>query len=113
MRRPLVELTLLIALLLVVSNVWADKRPKSADDYPSEVATAWFDTLYEVVKSEATALPRSLADLRRLGCCPLRGDRAGCAPAPFAGGSVAQFSRSPAAQGSRNSSTGLRWRTPY
>jgi membrane-associated phospholipid phosphatase len=57
MRRRLVELTLMIALLFVVPSVWADKLLEPADDEPSDVAAVWFDTLYEVVKSEATTYP--------------------------------------------------------
>ena len=59
MRRPLVEFTLLIALMFVVPSAWADQRPEPADDEPSDVATVWFDTLYDVVKSEATAFPEA------------------------------------------------------
>lgn len=51
----LVAFILLIALMFVVPSTWADTRPKPADDEPSDVATVWFDTLYEMVKSEATA----------------------------------------------------------
>jgi PAP2 superfamily len=55
MRRRLVEFTLLLALMIVVPSAWADTLPEPADDEPSDVAVVWFDTLYEVVKSEATA----------------------------------------------------------
>lgn len=57
MRRRLVASILLIALRFVVPSIWADTLPKPADDEPSDVATVWFDTLYEMVKSEATAFP--------------------------------------------------------
>ena len=54
MRRSLVELTLVIVLFLfVVPSSWAGQRPEFADDYPSDVASVWFDTLYDLVKSEA------------------------------------------------------------
>ena len=43
--------------MLTVPSVWADQRREPADDSPSDVASVWFDTLYEVVKSEATAPP--------------------------------------------------------
>ena len=59
MRRPLVELTLMIALLFVVPSAWADTRPVFADDYPSDVAAVWFDTLYELVKSETIDYPEA------------------------------------------------------
>jgi hypothetical protein len=55
MRRRSVEFTLLLTLLFVVPSAWADTLPQPADDEPSDVATVWFDTLYEVVRSEATA----------------------------------------------------------
>jgi len=48
----LVAVILMIALLFVPS-AWADQHPAPADDAPSDVANVWFDTLYEVVKSEA------------------------------------------------------------
>jgi PAP2 superfamily len=57
MRRRLLDFTLLIALMLVVPSAWADTRPAPADDEPSDVATVWFDTLYDVVKSEAAGFP--------------------------------------------------------
>jgi membrane-associated phospholipid phosphatase len=57
MRRRLLDFTLLIALMLVVPSAWADARPAPADDEPSDVATVWFDTLYDVVKSEAAGFP--------------------------------------------------------
>ena len=56
MRRRLLDFTLLIALMLVVPSAWAD-TPPPADDEPSDVAVVWFDTLYDVVMSEATAFP--------------------------------------------------------
>jgi membrane-associated phospholipid phosphatase len=59
MRRRLVELTLMLALLFVVPSAWADTPPSPADDDPSDVASVWFDTLYEVVKSEATGYPQA------------------------------------------------------
>jgi membrane-associated phospholipid phosphatase len=59
MRRSLVELTLMIALLFVVPSSWAGQRPEFADDYPSDVASVWFDTLYDLVKSEAIAFPEA------------------------------------------------------
>jgi hypothetical protein len=55
----LTELTLMIALLFVVPIAWADQCSAPADEAPSDVAVVWFDTLYEVVKSEATAFAES------------------------------------------------------
>jgi membrane-associated phospholipid phosphatase len=59
MHRPLAALTLVIALFFVVPSAWADQRQKFADDYPSDVASVWFDTLYELVKSEGIAFPEA------------------------------------------------------
>jgi membrane-associated phospholipid phosphatase len=53
----LVALTLLISLWLVTPRVWTDKVKELADDEPSDVASVWFNILYEVVKSEATTPP--------------------------------------------------------
>jgi membrane-associated phospholipid phosphatase len=55
----LVAFTLLIALMVVVPSAWADTPPQPADDEPSDVATVWFDTLYDVVKSEAAGFPEA------------------------------------------------------
>jgi hypothetical protein len=49
-----VALTLALGLMLTVPSVWADHHQEPSDDSPSEVAWVWFDTFYEVVKSEAT-----------------------------------------------------------
>lgn len=46
------------ALLVLAPAAWADKKEKNpADAYPSDVASVWFDKLYDVIKSEATAPP--------------------------------------------------------
>jgi hypothetical protein len=52
-------MVILLALMFVVPSTWADTLPKPADDEPSDVATVWFDTLYEMVKSEAKAFPEA------------------------------------------------------
>ena len=59
MRRHRVGLILAIALGLVVLSAWAgvEQSKKPTDDFPSDVASVWFDTLYDVIKSEATAPP--------------------------------------------------------
>ena len=59
MRRRWVIYTLLSTLLCVVPRAWAATLPEPADHEPSEVATVWFDTLYDVVKSEAIAFPEA------------------------------------------------------
>jgi membrane-associated phospholipid phosphatase len=55
-KRPL---GLVIAFLLLVLSTWtgADPPPKAADDFSSEVASAWFDQLYDVIKTEAISPP--------------------------------------------------------
>jgi len=52
-------LGLAIAFLLIVLSTWtgAEQPPKAADDFPSEVASAWFDQLYDVIKTEAISPP--------------------------------------------------------
>jgi hypothetical protein len=55
MRKRLLECTLMLTLLFVVPRAQAAPRPEPADHEPSDVATVWFDTLYDVVQSEATA----------------------------------------------------------
>jgi membrane-associated phospholipid phosphatase len=55
-------LTLVIGLGLAAPTTWADAdgsraRKGPADRAASTVASTWFDTLYDVVKSEATAPP--------------------------------------------------------
>lgn len=59
MRRHGVGLILAIALVFVVLSAWAgvEQSKKPTDDFPSDVASVWFDTLYDVIKSEATAPP--------------------------------------------------------
>lgn len=59
MRRRTLQLTLTAALLLVNSWAWADldQSKKSADQFPSDVASTWFEELYNVVKAEKTTPP--------------------------------------------------------
>src|SRR5262249_44310379 len=59
MHRWMVELTPAVGLLLVAPSAWAglDQSKKRADDFPSDVASVWFDELYDVIKSEATTPP--------------------------------------------------------
>jgi membrane-associated phospholipid phosphatase len=57
MRRRLIALTLVLGMVLVARSAWTNNLKEPADDYPSDVASVWFDTLYEVVRSEATAPP--------------------------------------------------------
>ena len=59
MRTRLLPLTFVAALLLVTPRARADQTNggKSPDRAPSDVASAWFEELYDVVKAESTAPP--------------------------------------------------------
>jgi hypothetical protein len=59
MRRDMVSLTLAVGLWLVALSAWAgvDQRQKPADAFPSDVASVWFDLLYDVVKTEQNSPP--------------------------------------------------------
>src|SRR5258705_117430 len=59
MNRHLVRLLppLLVAVSIVRAGADPSKKPTEA--YPSDVASAWFDTLYDVVKTEGTAPPQA------------------------------------------------------
>jgi hypothetical protein len=59
MRRMIRSLTLVVSLILV--NSWAladtDHSNKPADAFPSDVASTWFELLYDVVKTERSTPP--------------------------------------------------------
>jgi len=59
MRTRALPLALAVGLLLIAPAAHAglDQSKKAADDFPSDVASVWFDALYDVIKSEATAPP--------------------------------------------------------
>jgi len=44
-------------LILIVTSAWADQHKEPAYDYPSDVASVCFDTLYDLVKVDATVPP--------------------------------------------------------
>src|SRR5512139_1940179 len=48
-----------LVLLFATSWAWADpgQRKESADMFPSDVASTWFEQLYDVVKAEKTSPP--------------------------------------------------------
>ena len=53
-----VPLCLVILLLLTTPWAWAGRHnPTTADDFPSDVASVWFDLLYDVVKNEQSSPP--------------------------------------------------------
>ncbi len=45
MRRRTVALLLALDLVLVALSTWADKSKEPADNYPSNVASVWFDSV--------------------------------------------------------------------
>lgn len=61
MRRTMLSIAVTVAVLLVNSWTWADlkENKKPGDDFPSAVASSWFELLYDVVKAERTAPPQA------------------------------------------------------
>jgi hypothetical protein len=59
MKPRAMHLCLATLLVLIASLAWAKDayHPQAADDVPSDVASAWFDLLYDVVKTEQSAPP--------------------------------------------------------
>jgi hypothetical protein len=54
------QLALATALLFVTAWAWADRDPLEkhlADQFPSDVASTWFEKVYDVVKAENTTPP--------------------------------------------------------
>jgi membrane-associated phospholipid phosphatase len=52
-------LGLVILVLLMAFSAWEKEgnNPKAPDDFPSDVASVWFDLLYDVVKTEQSSPP--------------------------------------------------------
>jgi hypothetical protein len=65
--RLLMVVPLLVALW---PEAGAGHPPQAPDDVPSEVASVWFDQLYDLVKTEQITAP-CLPDLRPGGHYPL------------------------------------------
>jgi membrane-associated phospholipid phosphatase len=59
MRRFFFGVFFSIALLFFIESSRADQHREFTDDYSSEVATVWFDTLYQLIKSESIAFPEA------------------------------------------------------
>jgi len=57
MRKTTLHLTVAAVLTLASSAVLADRDSRPADQTSSEVASTWFERLYDVVKAESTAPP--------------------------------------------------------
>src|SRR5262244_655772 len=55
----MMPLGLLILILCLAASSWAKTvhKPTAPDDMPSDVASTWFDQLYELVKSEQSSPP--------------------------------------------------------
>jgi hypothetical protein len=53
------HLCLATLIVVIAPSAWAKDayHPQAADDVPSDVASAWFDLLYDVVKTENSAPP--------------------------------------------------------
>ena len=61
MRKPVLSVILLASLLLIWPGTPtnAAQSPFSADSFSSEVASSWFELLYDVVKAERSAPPQA------------------------------------------------------
>ena len=58
MRRTALPAAVAAALLFLAPRAGADPHDENAADrYPSTVASVWFDTLYDLIRSERTAPP--------------------------------------------------------
>src|SRR5262245_33092444 len=57
MGKRTLHFTVAAALTLASSCVLADRDSRPADQTSSDVASAWFERLYDVVKQEGTAPP--------------------------------------------------------
>jgi hypothetical protein len=66
-----------VMFLCVAAPSWAGGpwTPMPPDEAPSDVAVAWFDLLYDLVKAEQVTPPPGVPDLRCGGSCPLRSHR--------------------------------------
>ena len=61
MRKRTLPVILVVLLLLINSSAMAEvaQSPNSADQSSSEVASSWFELLYDIVKAERTAPPQA------------------------------------------------------
>jgi hypothetical protein len=59
MKQSTTRLGLVLLVLLMSSPAWEKERsqPKAPDDFPSDVASVWFDLLYDIVKTEQRSPP--------------------------------------------------------
>jgi nitrogen fixation-related uncharacterized protein len=55
--RGTIQLILTAVLLILSAWVWAGQGKQFADEFPSDVASAWFEALYDIVKAEETTPP--------------------------------------------------------
>jgi hypothetical protein len=84
------RVVLLLAVVSLLIALWrgagGGHQPQGPDDVPSEVASVWFDQLYDLVKTERITAPPCLPDLWPGGRHPLRGDGARQPGAPITRG---------------------------
>ena len=59
MQQRRVQVGVVAAFLLVSSWVWTEEtwQSQATDRFPSEIASAWFDTLYDLIKTEQITPP--------------------------------------------------------
>jgi hypothetical protein len=55
MQKKWYRLILILVILTLAPSVWAENEP--ADNFPSDVASVWFDLLYDTIKSEEITPP--------------------------------------------------------
>ena len=59
MKQRVIQLGMATLFLLIASSAWTQEANhlQATDDFPSDVASVWFDLLYDVVKTEALSPP--------------------------------------------------------
>ena len=62
MKQRVLQLCLATLFLLIASSAWTQEANhlQATDDFPSDVASVWFDLLYDVVKNEQSSPPVAL-----------------------------------------------------
>src|SRR5437899_1476751 len=59
LKQRVIQLGMATLFLLIASSAWTQEANhlQATDDFPSDVASVWFDLLYDVVKTEALSPP--------------------------------------------------------
>jgi hypothetical protein len=69
------QIVVLLAVIPLLVALWlgagAGHNPQAPDDVPSEVASVWFDQLYDLVTTERITAPPRVPDLWPGGHHPL------------------------------------------